>query len=131
MPTSPFVLAAVPFRRLVVIGAVAMLALVGARAQSPQVRSIDIPGQAAARALKVFSEQSGRTLIADGELLRGVQTNSVKGEMTPQAAIDQLLAGTGLAASFDPPSGGFAVKRVADPKEPRAASVAVSAAARG
>lgn len=127
MPTSLLLRAAAQFCHLLFAGALAVLSAAGVRAQSADLRSFDIPGQTAARALKLFSEQSGRTLIADGELLRGVQTNSVKGEMTPQAAIERMLAGTSLVPAFDPPSGGFAVKRVADPKEPRAVPVSVTA----
>jgi outer membrane receptor protein involved in Fe transport len=127
MPRPPLLRAAAQFRRLLVAGVLASLLLVNLRAQATDLRNFDIPGQAAARALKLFSEQSGRTLIADGELLRGLQTNRIKGEMAPQAAIERMLAGTGLAAAFDPQSGGFAVKRVADPKEPRAVAVSVAA----
>ena len=99
----------------------ALLGLPAVSHGAEQQQKYSIPADTAARALKLFSEQSGRTLIADGELLRGVRTNAVQGEMTPRQAVDQLLAGTNLMASADPRTGDFAIKRIAPPHVPRPA----------
>ena len=74
-------------------------------------RSFDLPAGPATLALKLFSEQSGRTLLADGDLIAGVTTVAVKGDFTPREALDRLLAGTGLVAAVDGPTGAFALKR--------------------
>jgi len=87
-----------------------------AQAQGTDRRNYDIPGDAAARTLKLFSEQSGRTFIADGDLLSGVKTNPVKGALSPQEAVNLMLAGTNLTATADSRTGAFVIKRAPVPK---------------
>ncbi len=104
-----------------------LLGAVALRAQGEPRRSFDLPADQATRTLKLFSEQSGRTFIADGELLRGVTTTAVKGQLTAQEALAQMLTGTSLVAKQDPRTGAFAITRVKtespDPNAPRAAPV--------
>lgn len=97
-----------------------------ALAQAPDTRNYDLPADSAAKTLKQFSEMSGRTLIADGELLRGVKTNAIKGTMTPQQAVDRMLAGTNLVAAPDAQTGAFVIKREPLPNGPGAATLAPS-----
>lgn len=130
MPRSLFPSVPPSARRWFFVGALLALFVGALSAASDDRRSYAIPAQPAARALKLFSEQSGRPLIADGSLLRGVLTNAVSGQLTPQEAIERLLAGTNLTASVDPQSGGFAIKKVSDPKENRAVPMPASVAAR-
>jgi iron complex outermembrane receptor protein len=98
------------------LGAVASLLCCLAQAQGTDRRNYDIPGDAAARTLKLFSEQSGRTFIADGDLLNGVKTNPVKGALSPQEAVNLMLAGTNLVATADSRTGAFVIKRAPVPK---------------
>ncbi|HEY0943914.1 MAG TPA: TonB-dependent receptor, partial [Opitutaceae bacterium] len=81
-----------------------------AQAQEPR-RPFDLPGDAATKTLKLFSEQSGRALIADTDLVRGVKTNPVRGEFTPEEAAHRMFFGTGLVAAKDEQSGAFTVRR--------------------
>jgi outer membrane receptor protein involved in Fe transport len=92
-------------------------------------RTYDLPAADAARALKLFSEQSGRTLIADGDLLRGVTTNAVQGQHTPQDAVDRMLLGTALLAVPDARTGAFVIKRAPGPNAETARADSPRAAA--
>ena len=74
-------------------GVTAFAAVVAAK------RAYDIPAASAEAALKVFSQQSGKGVIASTEVVQGVTTNTVKGDFTAAEALDQLLIGTGLIGS--------------------------------
>lgn len=114
MPNLPLLLPGAPWRRFV--GAVILVVLVALRgaplsAQETAKRSFNLPADAAATALKQFSQQSGRALIVDGDLVRGIKTNAVQGEFTVEEAVARLLEGTGLVAAKDAQSGAYTVKR--------------------
>ena len=77
------------------------LAAPGARAQSvasglsaPQ--RFSIPEGPLPAALARFSEVGGMQLLYPAELARGLRTGGVSGQLAPQQALTQLLAGTGL-----------------------------------
>ncbi len=59
-------------------------------------RDFDIAPQALAEALIQFWRQSGTQVSIDAELARGLRSPGVKGRLSPQQALDALLAGTGL-----------------------------------
>lgn len=80
-------------------------------AQVGTLRAFDLPADTAAVTLKLFSEQSGRSLIADSDLLRGVRTDAFKGTATPREALERVLAGTGLTVTEGGPAGSFALQR--------------------
>ncbi|WP_250698330.1 TonB-dependent siderophore receptor [Acetobacter pasteurianus] len=61
------------------------------------VRMYNIQAQPLASALISFGKQSALQVTAGGELLRGVKTAGVHGQLTPTQALAQLLSGTGLA----------------------------------
>jgi len=82
-----------------------------AAADNEPKRTYDLPSADAASALKEFSAQSGRGVIAPTPAVRGVRTNSVRGELTASEALEQMLAGTGLVGSLDAKSGTFAVRK--------------------
>jgi len=75
----------------------------------------DVAAGSAESALKKFSEQSGRQVIAPTLILQDVRTQAVKGEMTARAALEQMLASTGLVVRFDEASDAFAIVRPARP----------------
>jgi outer membrane receptor protein involved in Fe transport len=116
MLPHPLVLACLRRAQRTLSAALAFVVLM-AHAHSATLRAFDIPADEAARTLKLFSEQSGLTLVADSGVLQGIKTNSVKGQMTSKQAVDQLLAGTALAAIEDPKTGAYVVKRTAAPAE--------------
>lgn len=76
-------------------------------------RPVDLPAGAASETLKNFARQTGREIVFVAETVGSVQTNAVKGELTPREAIDALLAGTGLVATQDEKTGAFAIRRAA------------------
>ncbi|HLU91497.1 MAG TPA: secretin and TonB N-terminal domain-containing protein, partial [Pedomonas sp.] len=64
--------------------------------------AFDIPAQSLASAINEFSRQSGRAISAPAALLRGKTAPAVKGEMTPDEALETLLQGTGLHIETTP-----------------------------
>lgn len=74
-------------------------------------REFDLPRDFAVRTFKLFSEQSGRGLIADAEMVRAIKTNAVRGRFSLHEVLARMLAGTGLAVREDPKNGAFVVHR--------------------
>lgn len=65
------------------------------------IRTFDIPVQPLASALSVFNRQSGiQVTQASRAAARGVTVNAVRGSMTPQQALAQMLSGTGVTHQF-------------------------------
>src|SRR5258708_7721308 len=77
------------------------LALVSAAQTAPQKFTFDVPAGDAKPMLRQFATQAKREIVFAVESVDRIRTNAVKGEMTPQAAIDQMLAKTGLVAAQD------------------------------
>ena len=92
----------------------------GATADARRV-SFDIPAAPALQAFKQFAAQAGVQLLYAVDIIDGIQTNAVKGDLTARDAIDQMLAGTTLAAQ-QTDNGAIAVrKKAAVPNVQRAA----------
>ncbi|WP_372004277.1 TonB-dependent receptor [Tistrella mobilis] len=75
-----------------------------ARAQTATqaaLHDFDIPAQRLADALPVFGRQAGLQVSAHGDLVREATTGGVSGRLSVAAALDRLLAGTGLAHRLD------------------------------
>lgn len=66
-----------------------------ARAQDQQT-GYDIGSQRLADALRLYSETSGREVVASSTLIDGKRSSRVTGRLPADAALDRLLAGTGL-----------------------------------
>ena len=62
----------------------------------------DIPGGPMTDALNRLADMSGAQLAYDAALTRSVKSRGVSGKRTLSEALDELLAGTGLAYKFDP-----------------------------
>jgi outer membrane receptor protein involved in Fe transport len=90
-------------------------------AAEPGTVRFDLPAGEARPMLRQFAAQSKREIIFPVGSVEGVRTNAVQGEMTPQEAVDRMLAGTALTAANDPQTGAFAIKRAAVPNDVRAA----------
>jgi iron complex outermembrane recepter protein len=69
---------------------------VGSAADDSRVVRFDIARQSADQALIAFAEQAEVTFIFPQYKARKVMANEVRGEFTPQQAIEKLLDGTGL-----------------------------------
>ena len=84
------------FRALLFSGAAAM-AVISAPAFAQNEKTFNIPAQDAATAIPAFVQQSGYQVLARADDLQGVRTNAVQGQMSVDAALDQLIKGTGLS----------------------------------
>jgi hemoglobin/transferrin/lactoferrin receptor protein len=72
-----------------------------AQAQSNGTQAFDIPRQRLLSALDRFGEQTGLQVAAGADDVNGMLTQGVRGDYTPQQALDVLLAGSGLDARVD------------------------------
>jgi len=72
--------------------------LAQAPAAGVTVVSIDLPAQDLAQALVELGRYAGLSVVFDPAQTAGLQAPAVRGEMTPQQALDRLLAGSGLSA---------------------------------
>jgi hypothetical protein len=103
-------------------------ALLSFAAQAAESKvSFDVPGGEAKPMLRQFAAQAKREIVFAIESVDRIRTNAVKGEMTAQEAINQMLANTGLVAAQDPKTGAFAVRKgdsVESKNVPRAARTA-------
>jgi len=68
-------------------------------AQNPQSVEFQIPAQSLASALSEYARQSGEQLLFAPDLVVGKTANAVAGDFTTSAALEGLLAGSGLAYS--------------------------------
>ena len=67
-----------------------------ALAQGARPIHFEVPAQDLSQALNEVAQQSGREIAFDANLTRGKRGPAIKGDYTPQAALDLLLAGSGL-----------------------------------
>ncbi len=81
----------------------ALVAAAPAEAALAQVKQFDVPAQDAAVAIGMLGRQGGIQIVAARAFSRGKRTNAVRGAMTVDAALDRLLAGTGLRARLSGP----------------------------
>src|SRR6185437_8276817 len=87
------------FHRLFITIALSILAGIRpgiAAADLSSVTPFDIPPQPLPSALLAYSSQSGVQITSSAEMLEGKQSPGVIGSFTARAALDRLLAGTGL-----------------------------------
>ena len=120
------------FRLLFSTLALGVVLVSSGRAANDTKKVYDLPAGEAASALKRFAEVSGRETLFAADAIRGVRTAAIRGEFSPQEALNKMLANTGLSAAPDATTGAFAVtkqgaleKNVASrPADPSAAAVA-------
>lgn len=63
-------------------------------------RSFDIAAQPLASALERYGDATGREVLYNTSLVQGRNARAVEGVFTPEMALQKLLDGTGLSASF-------------------------------
>ncbi|WP_042297780.1 TonB-dependent siderophore receptor [Paraburkholderia bannensis] len=97
--------------------------------QGGELASFDIPAQRLDRALNAFARQSNAQLLFSTASAEQASSHAVKGRMTPSAALDQLLMGSGLRAQATG-ANTFTVERAAptSPASPKADPAASHAA---
>jgi outer membrane receptor protein involved in Fe transport len=99
------------FFRISLLAAFLLVGMPGAASAADETPAFDLPAGNARVVLRQFASQAGREIVFAVETVDGVQTNAVKGVMTPREAIDQMLDATGLVAAQDEKTGAFAVSR--------------------
>lgn len=77
------------------------LGLVLATGAWAQVRNFDLAPAEAIRTIPQFASQAGIQIIAPADLLRGVRTQAVRGDLDTREALRQLLQGTPLEVASD------------------------------
>src|SRR3546814_231703 len=68
----------------------------------------NIPEQDLAMALKAFAATSGREVVASSDVIAGKRSGAAVGPLSPEQAIEHILAGTGL--SYKVVEGAFIVR---------------------
>jgi iron complex outermembrane recepter protein len=74
----------------------ALATMVASRAEAQATAHFDLPAQSLADSLKAIANQTNTNILFDLRLVAGIQAPALKGDLTPEAAIGRLLAGTGL-----------------------------------
>lgn len=69
-------------------------------AESGRLQNFDFPSQPLGNALEAFGAKTGMFAAYDAKLVGGRISSPVKGEFTPVAALEALLAATGLEADY-------------------------------
>jgi hypothetical protein len=62
--------------------------------------NLDIPSQPLAAALERYGDITGREILYDSNLTIDRRSGAVRGSLTPEQAINALLAGTGISARY-------------------------------
>ena len=75
-------------------------------------KTFDVPAGEAVETLKQAAQQGGIEIMFSAEVVRGVRTNAVRGELSAREAIDQLLTNTELYVVTDDKTGAMSVRRV-------------------
>ncbi len=70
-------------------------------AQSSTPAILNIPAQPLAQALIVFSQQTRIEVFVPSAVAAGKRSTAVRGSLSPQAALQQLLSGTGLTYAYN------------------------------
>jgi len=118
-------------RRLLLLISVCAFAGAGLWAKEGETsRSFNIPAGEATQTLKQFAAQAGREIVFASAAVAGVKTPAVSGNLTPTAALDLLLADTGLIARQDEKTGAFAVRKAPETPEKNVPSRRADTAAR-
>jgi hypothetical protein len=87
--------------RFLKLGIAALLWVASAAlAQTEPVREFNVPPQSLEAALRQVAAESNLQILYDPKDVRGLNTQGVRGSMSPRQAIEKLLDGTGISVSF-------------------------------
>src|SRR5690242_15555098 len=91
-----------PSRVQTSVGAILLCCVANAQANDPKSVKVDIQQQSVMEALKELGEQTGLQLLmrVDTVSTDGIVVQPVSGKLSVKAALDKLLAGTGLTYEF-------------------------------
>ncbi len=82
-----------------------------AKPTEPGNFEFDLKEENASEALFAFSKQSGQSVIFDPQIIGETKTNHVAGKMTPNEALEAMLANTSLGYNLDTESGVYVIFR--------------------
>lgn len=97
-----------------IAGTAAIVLAASAGPAQAQSRTFNVAAGPANRTIPTFAKQAGVQILAGGDIVRGKRTNSVKGALSLNQALQLLLRGTGLGAS-GPDSTGIVTIRALRP----------------
>lgn len=84
----------------------------------PPKKTFHLPEGDAAVSLREFSRQAGEQIVYPIDFVRGVRTNTVRGDYTPPIALGHMVAGTVLFVFQDEKTGALTVGRRSPPQRP-------------
>ncbi|MGJ4802903.1 TonB-dependent receptor domain-containing protein [Luteimonas sp. SDU82] len=87
-------------------------------AQAAEPTRLDIPAGDLVASLQALTRQSGAELAYREDLLAGLRTRGVRGTLTAEQALQQLLEGSGFTARRDPSGALMIVRSTAPAPEP-------------
>lgn len=96
----------------------ALMAAVALAAEETK-KTYRLPAGEAIETLRRFAEISGRETLFAAEVVRGIRTRPVEGELPAVEALRVMLQGTGLIVVVDNETGALAVRREPAPNDPR------------
>ena len=85
--------------RLLTAFAFGLMSAAAAVAQMPETYDFDIESQPLEQALEEFARTTRRQVMAETSVVSGIRGADVRGRKTAGAALDELVAGTGLAVT--------------------------------
>ncbi|MCG8543254.1 MAG: TonB-dependent receptor, partial [Alphaproteobacteria bacterium] len=94
------------------------LAQAASQPQATTPRAFNIPPQPLSSALTEFGRQAGLQIAVDSNLVAGVRTEGAQGDYTPEQALRQILAGTGLRYRYTSASAVMVERAVAGESGP-------------
>lgn len=112
--------------RLHLLASACLLSSLGVQAASGVPQSYDVPAQPLSASLLRIADEGATPLSLDADLVRGLPAPAVRGQLTPEAALRQALAGTGL--DLHRTGSGILTVRKAQPPVADAAGGAATAA---
>lgn len=78
---------------------IVVLGVCGAAA-AVELYTFDLPSMALDDALRRYSTQTGRSVLFDAKQVEGRKSSSVNGRLSADAALQRLIAGTGMQSRF-------------------------------
>src|SRR3954469_22259626 len=98
-------------RRLLVLLLGLIVGTLNHAATADKLRAFDIPAGVAAEQLLKFSEQAGVQVLFPSDVVQGLQSKSVSGNLEPRVALDRMLAGMDVVIVADDAAGSVPARR--------------------
>ncbi|WP_246475013.1 TonB-dependent siderophore receptor [Diaphorobacter ruginosibacter] len=122
IPLRRHTLHALALAALVACAAIPLASRAADPSQASAVR-IDIPGGTLAEALTRIGQQTGRSIVADPALLKGLRAQPIQGAWTAEQAVRKVLEGSRLSVQALP-GGALQIREQAAPAQPSSSAAA-------